>query len=255
MFALLRRLKLPFEIASVVIGVVLGGLAVWQQLKPNRDLVGELVVSKARLPGDFLEDAKNLPENVSKALLKDEGFKKLLPQEKTRLEVVDKVKDTVDRHSSSLHSFNFARGTFMAVTVRNEGDKPLKGVKLGFRYPLAQAMTIVLPDGSSKNLESKGLVDLGDLPPHGEINVFSWGIAVLISNQRDVTLSHQDGIGEIRMLYPVPEFIWGNEGIFFSYRHTTYALLGIMLFAIGLAGLSRYRSTRNAKTRNGKSVA
>lgn len=246
MLALLKKLKLPLEITSVLIGVILGGLALWQQLKPARNLVAELVVTRARLPGKFLQAAKGLSDNVEKALLKDKDFKKLLPQERLREEVVEKVKDIVERQSFSLHAFGGAGDAFMAVTVRNEGERPLKDVKLGLRYPLTQSMTVIAADGTIKDFEASGVVALGDLPPQGEIKVFAWGMAFLISTQRDVTLSHQDGVGEVRLLYPVPQFIWGNNGIF-SYGHATYGLLGIMLIVLGLLGLSHYRSSRNAK--------
>jgi hypothetical protein len=230
-----------------VVGVVLGVLAVWHQIKPSRELVAELVVTKARLPGSFLRDAKALPDNVEKALAKNKDLARLIPKDPLRQEVVEVVKDTVERQSFSLHGFDALRDTFMAVTIRNEGQRPLREVKLGLRYPLSQSMTVIGADGSVKGLESTGVIALGDLPPSAEIKVFAWGMAFLISTQRDVTLSHQDGVGEVRLLYPVSQFIWGNDGVFFSYMHTTYGLLAIILLALGLLGLSRYRSTRDKK--------
>jgi hypothetical protein len=169
----IKYIKVPLEIASVLMGLVLGVLTVWQHIKPSGNLVAELIVTKARLPADFLRDAKALPDDVEKALKKSKGLANLLPDDKQRDEVLAVVKDAVERQSFSLHEFGFLRDSFMAVTVRNEGERPLREIKLGFRHPLSQSVTVIGADGVIKDHEASGITPLGDLPPHGEIQVYA----------------------------------------------------------------------------------
>lgn len=240
----LVKIKVPLEIVSVLIAIVLGFMAVWPQIMPSKDLVAEVVVTKARLPGRFLQDAKALPEEVEKALHKNKDFAKMIPDSSRRDEVLGIVKDVVERQSFSLHAFESLQDSFLAVTVRNEGERPLQDVKLGFRYPLDKSVTVIGADGVVRVYEGSGIIPLGDLPPHGEIQVYAWGLAFLVSSQTDVTVSHSGGIGKIFLLRSVPGFIRGNEGVFFPYEQMTYLLLAIMLVGGGGFSLSRYRTRR-----------
>jgi len=241
MLAYLDKIKVPLEIASVLIGIVLGVMAVWQQVKPSKYLVAEVVLTKARLPYRFLRDAKALPGEVDTALRKNNDLAKLIPDGSQQNEVLALVKDVVERQSFSLHAFENLQDSFMAVTVHNKGELPLQDVKLVFRYPLDKSVTVIGADGVVKDLDGAGFIPLGDLPPHGEIQVYAWGMAFIVSSQTDVTVSHSGGVGEILLSRSVPAFIWENEGIFFSYKHTTSAMLAIMLVGGGLLGFSRYR--------------
>jgi hypothetical protein len=82
----LEKLKLPLEIASAIIGLVIGANTLWwqvQQLLPPNPLVGSVVATEARLPGDLLAELKALPGSIGKALGKNKDLAKLLPNETT----------------------------------------------------------------------------------------------------------------------------------------------------------------------------
>lgn len=245
---LIKKLKLPLEVISVVLGIVLGVMAIWQQVKPSGDLVAQLVLTEARLPADIISRSKALPQLVEDDLTENKEFLKLLPELQTREEALRVIKDTVGRRSFSLHGLEGIRREFMFVKVRNEGVQPLVDVKLGLRHPVTQSATIVRADGTLVDIEAAGVVSLGDLPPHGEVKLFAWGLAFLVSKPEDITVSHSGGVGEVEFLTPVPRFIWGNEGVFFSYRHTTYALLALILITIGVVGIIHVRSRRGSES-------
>lgn len=237
----LTQLKLPLEILSLLLGIALATAALWSQARPSRSLVADVFSVDVSLAPTFLEGVKSLPAEVRKAFEADESVSKLLPLEKVRGDVAKKVEKIVDEKMFRYSAADLFYRGLLVVTVINEGEKPLKQIKLGLRYATSQPLTIYGADGSVRTIEAKGVVDLGDLPPRAQIKVVAWGLMLTATAAGDVTLSSQDGLGEIRLAKPLPEFIFQNEGVFFSFRHTTYFLIGLLVFALGAFGIYRSR--------------
>lgn len=248
MKTLLQKIKLPLEILGTMVGLVIGANTLWwqvQQWLPSNPLVGRLIATDARLPGDLLEDIKGFPGKIEQSLSKSKELAKLLPNETTRREVLAQTNEIIDKHAYTLNFRDLLQKGFWMLTVRNDRDRPLKQIKVGFQFA-PDRVTIISPDGTIVDVKDKRVIDLGDLPPQGEIKLISWGLMAGLV-QDGLTLSHQDGIGEIYRMHPLPRALWESDGIFVSYKHTTLGLLAIILLYFGLSGIYRRYLARREK--------
>jgi hypothetical protein len=74
MWTLLKKLKLPLSIASTLIGILLGVKTLLEYWTPFNPLVGDIVITEARLPGDLVRELKSHTENIKNALKKDKDL-------------------------------------------------------------------------------------------------------------------------------------------------------------------------------------
>jgi len=248
MSPLLQKIKLPLEILGIVVGLIIGANTLWwqvQQWLPANPLVGSLAVVDVRLPGDLLEDLKAHSGKIEQALLKSKELRKILPNETTRNEVFAQVNDIVERHALSLDLLHLTRKGVWVLTVKNNRDRPLREVRAGF-LSAPDRVTIISPDGTIKDAKDKRVIDLGDLPPQGELRLISWELGSA-SGPLGLTLSHQDGVGEIYRMHPISRTLWESGGIFISFEHTTLGLLALIFLYFGLSGIYRRYLARREK--------
>ena len=242
---MLFRIKYILQIASLIVGVVLGCVTVWQQLEPRGDLVADLLETVAQPPPETRKDIQELPSKVIEAFLKDENLRKLLPSQKLRQDITTRLKSLLEEQTHWISDPFSPRNRLIVFTVRNESDHVLKKVRLSSPLGLSGMAVILGPNQTPITTEIKGIVEFGDLPPRTSVQLFSWDYMLAFVDPDSMTLSHEDGVGEIHPFLPVPVFIAKNGGIFFSYKHTLiWALVGVLVIA-GSVGI--FRSQRNRR--------
>jgi len=245
MWKLLRMAKLPLTVLSLLLGIALSAYLMRDLWTPFNPLVGDLVLSDARLPGDLINELKARPEQIKDALAKSKELKKLLPGDNQREEVTALLADIVDRYEVMTDLKYSFRRSLLSLTVRNEGSIPLRNIKVGFKWEsAADSLTIFPPDGPSKVLSATKVINLGDLPPLAEIKMIGWGSG-LMGGDKDITLSHDGGVGKLNVAALVPA-AWYQEGIFITYRQTTLALLALILIYLGIDGVAKQIAARKA---------
>jgi len=248
---LASRVKIGLEVAAILVGLALGVLSLWQQLKPSRDLVAEVLVTPARMPPEIAKALNELPEHVIAALLEADWGRKNITSESARDEFSKAITATLGRYKkyADPDASRLMNESLLVCTVTNEGKTTLSSVQVAIKY-LRAPVFVAGPDGSEKLIDTNGTVELGDLRPQATVQVFAWGVSFLGSSPGDVVVSHKDGLGEVRLFRPVPYIISAYGGVYFSWQQTTYVLIGVLLTVFGTIGLMRFRAQRMQDRRN-----
>lgn len=238
----LEPFKVILGILALVVSIALGVAALWQQLWPSKPLVGEILETSAAPPAELLDEARALPVKATDTFLKDDAVKEILPAKETRDRLRAPLTEVLSRYAKGIHSPLMATNHLTVCKVSNQGSTTLSAVQLSFPYWVNGSVTIRAADGTVKNVETKGIIDLGDLRPGASIEVCSWGFGLLAVES--ARLTHHDGLGELRVATPVPQFIAANNGVFFSFRHTTFFLLAVILAGGAIVALTPRRRRR-----------
>jgi hypothetical protein len=235
------RLRAGVEIAALIVGLVLGVNTLWQTLRPTTHLVADILITHARLPPDLDRDAKALPGRLQHALLEHEAIKKAVPQEALRKEVAGAAGSVAKGLAESLTSPLLLRDNLVVISVQNTGPTTLSDVQLSFRHWMNGTVIVRQSDRTESEIDTNGLLKLGDLRPQASVELFAWGLGVLSTSSPDVLLTHKDGVGVVRTAAFISPELSRYGGVYFSYQQTTLALLALLLFGGGLLGLARLR--------------
>jgi hypothetical protein len=228
------KVKRSLEIISLLIGITLGVLTLWGQLDPRQRLVAEIFITLNRLRPDVETKNETLPQRVRDMLIKDEEYKKIVSDEKNAVQLADRIEKLVKFQNQYDRLFTTKMLPFLIIcTIRNTGRQTLYDVRLTAEDWMEAPAIIHVTGGDDRVINSKGLFELGSIPPKSQIEIFTWNIPIIY--ERRIKIDHRDGKGSVSLTRLVPE----DGGFWITYRSLT--LLGIagLLIIIGFPFIRR----------------
>jgi hypothetical protein len=232
------RFKNILQTVSLVVGIVLGLIAIAKEIPRSPPLVADVMVTPASLPARYVTETKNLSKSLIKPFDENEAIKKALPDPTQRHQVEAVIEQLLNAYSQSFDDFTkpMELQQMAVYVIRNLGDKPLLGVRLTGNADISKPVVIRGPDGRDRIAGFRGFLDLGDLRPHERILVFSWGLTSGMITEE--TLSHQGGMGVVREAHWSPLAI-GEPRVWVSQRLLFYLVLASVLVFLGIGALLR----------------
>lgn len=205
---------------SIIIGIILGSIAIWQGLKQPYQLEARILAAQAPLPQKIIDDLNNLGnisiEDIRKEYkevpevmnIPDSALKRGLPLF-SRI-----IKD----YLASISEQPYIREEYLTViAIHNTGDQIITGVEFRSKYPFKGIAQIERDDGKREVLKFSGKLPIGNLSPRSEVLVYHYSSSPGMMMQSSVTLSHDKGLGKIRFFQRAPDFLSTSDGFSIFY--------------------------------------
>lgn len=202
-----RNLSQTFWIAvSAIAGAIVAGVTVFQLISPSPVALHALVTDSSALTGriesfpyrhaasQIYENSEDWREQWSRRLADKLKARRFKPDQ---LKIVDDVMEEIIRERNELR-FMFPQlsvtdtNRWYSVTLRNNGDVPLKRVFL--KFPAAKYWI----DGRGRLAPTLKRIEIGDMDQKSEKNFTLWGKRFgSSSDNENIVLGHSNGIGDV----------------------------------------------------------
>lgn len=245
------RIKTWIEVVALLVGLILGSLSIYQQLRPSHALTADVSSAKAPLPPEFDSQLRALPEWLAKQLTDpDDKNPQNAPPPEAKA-AAPYIKNIAKRQIHYLFFPTVYSEEVLIVNVRNNGNTALEAVQLGLDYPGTGEFVVQGPDGVRKTVKAAGIIDLGELRPQATSALYAWGFERALLMGGNIHLSHKGGRGEVREVRPVPSLVASGGGVWFSYRIAFFLLLSALLIGGAALMLARLRRLRQPNAKGG----
>jgi hypothetical protein len=130
------RFKSGLWTVSIIIAIIVGGIAIWQSLKQSYKLEADILITKAPLPQKIIDDLNEL------GVFSAEQIRKRYKEDPEVMNIPDSVlkqalplfSKTVKERVDLIIGHPFLREEYLTViTIRNAGDQTITGVELKIR--------------------------------------------------------------------------------------------------------------------------